>query len=147
MAFVGREALVALGFQSEVDLHDRVLLHDADQHDQPDERVDVQIHVEQIQRDQRAEAGRRQSGKNRERVNVAFIQNAEHDVHHQDRDDQQHPQVAERAFERLGRALEVRADAGRQGLRWPDPAPWRPRSPSDAPGFRSNEIVTALSWP
>ena len=46
-------------------------------------------------------------------MDVAFVQNAQHDVHHQDRDDQQHPQVAERTLERLGRALEVRADGRR----------------------------------
>ena len=56
-----RLAVLALGVEREVDLHDRVLLHDADQHDEADERVDVQLVAEQIQRDERAEAGRRQA--------------------------------------------------------------------------------------
>ncbi len=142
-----REALIALGFESEVDLHDRVLFHDADQHDESHERVDVQIHVEQIQRDQRAEAGRRQSGKNRQRVNVAFVQDAEHDVHHQDRDDQQNPQIAERTFERFGRAFEVRCDSRRARSRSARSCTFETTSPSEAPGFKLNETVTALSCP
>ena len=59
------------------------------------------------QREQRAEAGRGQAGENRDRVDVALVQNAQHDVDHQDGDDQQHPQVAERTLERLGGALEI----------------------------------------
>ena len=85
---------------------------DADQHDEADKRVDAQIDVEDHQRQQRAETGRGQTGENRDRVDVAFVQDAEHDVHHHDGDDQQHPQVAERTLERLGRALELRADGG-----------------------------------
>ena len=34
---------LALRFQGEVDHHDRVLLHDANEHDQANERVDVQV--------------------------------------------------------------------------------------------------------
>ena len=114
-----RRHAAALGFEREVDLHDRVLLDDADQHDHADERVDVQIHPEQDQRDQRAEAGRRQTGENRQRVDVALVENAEHDVDDHDRDDEQDREIAERALERLGRALELAADAFGQRRRRP----------------------------
>ena len=107
---LGAETLVALGFEGEVDLHDGVLLDDADQHDEPDEGVDAQIDLEDHQREERAEAGGREAGEDRNGVDVAFVQDAQHDVHHQNRNDQQHPEVAERAHERLGGALEVRAD-------------------------------------
>ena len=110
----GGQVVLALGFQGEIDLHDGVLLHDADQHDQAHKRVDVQVDVEQQQRHQRAETGRRQTRENGDGVDVTLVQNAEHDVHHRDGDDQQHPQVSERALEGLRRALELRADGGRQ---------------------------------
>jgi len=64
----------APGLQREVDLHDGVLLH---------------------QRQQRAEAGRGQAGENRQRVDVAPVENAQGDVDHQDRDDQRQPKTLE----------------------------------------------------
>ena len=85
------QSLASLGVEREIDLHDRVLLHDADQHDQSDEGIDVQIHSEQDQGYQRAEARRRQPGQDRERMDVALVQNSENDVHDHDRDDQQQP--------------------------------------------------------
>ena len=53
----------ALRFDREIDHHDRVLLHDSDQHDDADERVDIQLVVEQQQRGQRAHAGGRAARK------------------------------------------------------------------------------------
>ena len=91
-----------------------VLFHDADQHDQSDESVDVQIDVEDVQRDQRAESGRRQTRQNGQWVDVALVQNAQHDVHHHDRDNQQDPQVTQRALEGSGCSLELRAHSRRQ---------------------------------
>ena len=44
MASAGAVAVVALRVEREVDHHDRVLLHDADQHDDADEAIDVQLH-------------------------------------------------------------------------------------------------------
>ena len=61
--------------------------------------------------------------------------------------DQQHPQVAERAFERLGRALEAGADGGRQRLVGDVAESWSTTSPSATPGFRSNEIVDRRQLP
>ena len=57
---LGRHA-AALGLEREVDLHDRVLLDDPDQHDHADECINIQVHAEQDERDQRAESGRRQT--------------------------------------------------------------------------------------
>ena len=111
--FARTHALVALGIQSEVDHHDRVLLHHAHQHDQAHERVQVQLPVKQRQRQQRAKQGRGKSGKNGDGMDEALIQNPEDDVDHQDRDDQQNGQAAEGAFEFPHGSLETHA----QGLR------------------------------
>ena len=56
-------------------------------------------------------------------------------------------EIAERALERLGRALELAADRFGQRLRRRLPARVVSTEPSDAPGARPNEIVTAGSWP
>jgi hypothetical protein len=52
--------MVAL-LDREVDHHDAVLLHRPTEHDDADERVDVQLLAEEQQRQQRAEARRRQA--------------------------------------------------------------------------------------
>ncbi len=46
---LGRRLASRLRLQGEVDHHDGVLLHDADQHDDPDEGVDVQVVAEEQQ--------------------------------------------------------------------------------------------------
>jgi len=45
-----REALLALGVEGEVDHEDRVLLHDADEQDDPDDRDDPQVLAEEHER-------------------------------------------------------------------------------------------------
>ena len=58
------------------------------------------------ERQQRAHARRRQRGKNRDRVNVAFVQHAQHDVDRHQRRQNQHRLVGQRRLKRLRRALE-----------------------------------------
>ena len=67
IASKGVFAVIALRDDGEVNHHDRVFLHDADEHDEADEAVDVQVNPENHQRQQRAESRRRQAGQNRER--------------------------------------------------------------------------------
>ena len=123
----GRLAFLPLRAEREIDLHDRVLLHDADQHDQPHERVDVQLDLEQVQGQQRAEARRGQAGEDRDGVDVALVQNSQHDVNDHDGHDQQHIEVLEGRLESLRRPLERSADGVRQhpggDLVGSDPAP------------------------
>ena len=86
---VRRQMLLALGLDGEVDHHDAVLLHDADQQNDADQRDDRQIEVKYQQHQQRADARRGQRRENRQRMNVAFIEHAENDVHgHQRRENQ-----------------------------------------------------------
>ncbi len=66
--------------QREVDHHDGVLLDDADQQDHPDQRDDAEFGVEQHQRQHRADTRRGQRRQDGDRVDRAFIQNAQHDV-------------------------------------------------------------------
>ena len=73
---VRRLVLHALGFEREVDHHDRVLLHDADQQHEPDQRDDAEIGAGQEQQHERADAGRGQARENRQRMNVAFVEDA-----------------------------------------------------------------------
>ena len=61
--FGGRLPCFALGFEREIDLHDRVLLHEAHQHDQADKRINIELDLKHDQRQQRAHAGRREGPK------------------------------------------------------------------------------------
>ena len=76
----GRQAFVALGIEREVDHHDRVLLDDAHQQHDADQRDHREVVAEQHQREQRADAGRGQRRENCQRVDEALVQHAEHDV-------------------------------------------------------------------
>ena len=103
IASAGRLALGALRVECEVDHHDGVFLHQADQHDDADEGQQVELHAKDHQREQRAEAGRRQSRENRDRMDEALVEHAQHQVDDQNRHHQQHSQVAHRGLERLAR--------------------------------------------
>ena len=78
-----RQPARPLGIERDVDHHDRVLLHDADQQDHADERDDRELGPAQHQRQRRAEPGRRQRGEDRQRMNQALVQNPEDDVDRQ----------------------------------------------------------------
>ncbi len=140
----GREPLLALGHQREVDHHDRVLLHDADQEDDPDQRHDVELHPAQHQRQQRAHPRRGQRGEDGHRVDVALVEHAEHDVDGDQRGQDQDRLVRQAVAELLGRPLEAGVQpAGQPELgRWPGGWP-SPPLPSAWPGATSKERVTA----
>ena len=141
-------SFLALGFEREVDHHDGVLLHDADQQDDADERDDAELAAAEHQRQERADTGRRQRGENRDRVDVAFVEHAQHDVDRDQGGQDQQRFVRQRGLERPRRALEAGLDARRQpefllGLRRsPCTA-----SPSEAPGARLNERVDDRKLP
>ena len=63
--------------------------------------------VEEHQRQQRADAGRGQRGKNRDGVDVALVEHAEHDVNGDERGQDQHRLVGQRGLKGLRRALEA----------------------------------------
>ena len=108
----------ALRVQGEVDHHDRVLLHDADQQDDADQRDDAQLLPADQQREDRPHARRRQRGQDGERVDVALVEHAQHDVdrHQRGRDEQR--LIGQGRLECLRRPLEAPLDARGQ----PEPA-------------------------
>ena len=89
-------AFLALGFEREVDHHDGVLFDDADQQHDADQRDDAEIRVADHQRQQRAHARGRQRRKNRDRVDVAFVQHAQDDVDRHQRGQNQNRLVGQR---------------------------------------------------
>jgi hypothetical protein len=92
--FERRFAVVTLGDRREVHHHDAVLLDETDEHDHADERIQAQLALEDHQRQQRAEAGCRQAREDDERLRVALVENAEHEVDHDDRHDQDQSEAA-----------------------------------------------------
>ena len=65
---------------------------------------------------QRAEAGEGQRREDRERVDEALVEDAEHDVDDEDRHEEQPSEPLYGALERLRRALEAGLDGRRQRL-------------------------------
>ena len=123
---VGRvHAALALALQREVHHHDAVLLHNADQQNDADDGHDAQVLLEKDEGQQRAHARRGQSGENRDGMNEALVENAEHDIDRGQRGQNQQPFIGERALECSRGALESILDAGRHVqvflrlVRWP----------------------------
>ena len=143
-----RQMIVSLGCDGEVDEHDAVLLHDADEQDDADERDQTEIEMEQHQCRKRAHAGRRQSREDRQRMDVAFIKNAEDKIDdHQRRNDQQRYR-RKRLLESLRIALKARGYGAGQlqillGARSTASVAW----PSATPGARLKLMVIAGNWP
>jgi hypothetical protein len=103
------EALLALRDQCEINHHDGVLLDDTDQKDDGDQ---AQLEAACLEGEQGAETRRRQGGQDRDRVNVAFVEHAQNDVHRDDCCKDEQRQGRKRILESLGGALECRDHAG-----------------------------------
>ena len=111
--FDRRKSLVALGLESKVDHHDGVLFHDADQQDDADERDDAEVGSGEQECKNGSDAGRWQCGENRERMDEAFVQNAEHDVDGDESSEDEVRLVAERILKGLRGSLECSMDCAR----------------------------------
>jgi len=70
-------------FQREVDHHDGILFHNANEQDDADQRHDIQVHSEQEQGEQGPGARRGQRGEDRDGMNVTFIEDTQDDVDRQ----------------------------------------------------------------
>ena len=68
----------------------------------------LEVAAGEHQRQQRADAGRRQGREDRDRVDEALVEHAQHDVDRDDRGEDQQQLVAERRLEGQRRALEAR---------------------------------------
>jgi len=79
-------------------------LDNADQHQQPDHGNEAQVHAEQSQRQERPYDGGGQAGQDCEGVNIAFVQDAQHDIDRHHSRDQQNALISKRVLIRLGTA-------------------------------------------
>ena len=105
--------MVALGLQREVDHHDGILLHDSYKEQNPDQRHDAEVGAGDQQRKNRADAGRRQRGENRKRMNQALVKDAKDNVDSDQRGENEVGLVLERILESLRRSLEGGVHGGR----------------------------------
>ena len=76
------QALTALQLQGQINHQDGVLLDDTDQQEQTQQGDQTELHAYQLQREQGANAGRRQGRKDGQRMYVALVEHAQHDIHH-----------------------------------------------------------------
>ena len=81
---IERLSPLPLRLDREINHHNRVLFHNTDEHDEANERVDIQVDAEEHQRHQRPEPGRRQSGQDCDRMNETFVKNSQNEVDDQD---------------------------------------------------------------
>src|SRR5581483_3559402 len=91
--------LVPFRFQGEIDHHDSVLLHDADQKNDSDDADDAQVLAEQHEGKQSPNPRRGQRGQDGELMNEAYTQNTENDIYSDERRKNQKAFVREGVFE------------------------------------------------
>jgi len=108
-----RLAFLAFSFEREVNHHDGVFLDDADQQDDANERDDAKFRATKQEGKDGADSGGRKRGKNRNRMDVAFVQNAENNVNGDDRSQYQDGLIGKRPEEGGRGALECTLNAGR----------------------------------
>ena len=87
---MGRKRSRQASRQGEVDDQDGVLLDDAYQQEQPDQRDDGQLHPEDEQGEHSAHAGGGQRRQHGEGMHQAFVQDAQQDVDDDDGRQDQH---------------------------------------------------------
>jgi hypothetical protein len=81
----GALAVLALGHQGKVDHHDGILFHQPDQQHDADDGDDVEVILEDQQRQHGSDAGRGQGGDDGQRVHQALIKDAQNNVYSQQR--------------------------------------------------------------
>ncbi len=123
---LGRLAAFALGSRR-VDDPDRVLLDDADQQNDADDADHVEILAGDHQRQQRPDAGRGQRRQDRDGMNEALVQHAQHDVDGDEGGDQQEDLARQGILESLGgtQALSSTAASDRPQRLGPRRPCWR----------------------
>ena len=102
--------MIALGVEREVDHHDCIFLDDADKQNDADQGNDAELGVEQLQCNQCSYACRGQRRQDRDRMDVAFVQDAEHDVDGEERGENEPRLAVEGILKRARRALKAGAN-------------------------------------
>ena len=114
MASAGGSLFLPFQVEREINHHDRVFLHDADQQNDADERDHAEFRPGNQQGENGAGSRRRQRRENRDGMDVAFVKDAEDDVHRDNRRENEPGLVRQRGKERLRRSLKRRLHAQRQ---------------------------------
>src|SRR5215471_3378328 len=109
----GRFPFLALGLEREVNHHDGVFLDNADEQDDANERNDAEFGTAKHQRKNGADTSGGERRKNRNWVDVAFIQNPENDVHGDYGGENQNRLIRERPEKSRSSSLERGLYAGR----------------------------------
>ena len=126
-----------------VDLQNRVLLHDAEQHEQAERREDVQRLPEDDDRQQREGQRQRQRQQNRDRMQPRFELCRENEIHEDQRQHEREHEVLRRAAELLRPAGERRRDIPDRAFRlWNSASMAFCTSACDALGSRFANTVT-----
>src|SRR5207342_3232908 len=81
--------------KSEIDDHDAVLFHYSHQEEEPDDGIEREGRAEQPESHQTAYNRWEKSGKNRDRMDIAFVENAQNHVHDEERGDDEEGQRRE----------------------------------------------------
>ena len=81
--------LIAFCIQREVDHHNRIFLHDANQQQDSDQRNHAQVGLEKQQGQHRADACGRKCRKNCDRMDETLIKNTQHNINSRQRCDNQ----------------------------------------------------------
>ena len=100
--------------EREVDNHDAVLLHDAHEQEQADDGVKRERGAEKPERHQSAHDRREESRKHGNRMHIALVENAEDDIHDEDRGDDEERQRLEELLQDEAFALQLAFDRRRQ---------------------------------
>src|SRR4051794_27570498 len=106
--------LLALGRDREVNHHDAVLLDNADQQNDADQRDKAEVVAEQHQCRKSPDARRRQRRQDRDRMDVALVENTEDQVNYDERGEDQQRYRAERLLERLRCSLKAAVEGARR---------------------------------
>ena len=78
--------------EREVDNHDAVLLHDAHEEEEADDGIKRERGIKKPERHQAADDRREERGEHRDRMDVAFVENAENHIHDKERRDDEEGQ-------------------------------------------------------
>ncbi len=135
-------------FDREINHQNGVFLHDPNQQNNADDRDDAKLRLEQQQREYRADARRRQRGKNRDRMDIALVQHAKHNIDGNKRRQNEDGFAFQGKIEMPARFLEsFHAHLQEDQSRVPRGPSASTASPNATPGPRLNESVIDGNWP
>ena len=97
--------LFALSLERKIDHHDGVLLHNPDQKNDPYQGHHRQVIPRDHERENRSHSRGRQRRKDRDGMDVALVQHAQHDIHRNDRRQDQIRLRGQRVLKRCRRPL------------------------------------------